>query len=73
MTPNDRDLNIYRKHGRPLPPWGVVATLQAVLGHWTLQDAANVANVPPERLVKEAEAWAYAAQVFSPSDNDVSE
>lgn len=46
----------------PLDPIGVVATLNAVLGLWTLEDAANVAGVSQEDLIKEAQSWA-AAQV----------
>lgn len=44
----------------PLEPIGVAATLNAVLGLWTLEDAANVAGVAPEDLVREAESWAAA-------------
>jgi hypothetical protein len=39
----------------------VVAALNAVLGIWTLADAANVAGVEPEHLIAEAEAWAAAS------------
>jgi len=45
----------------PLNGWQVVATLNAVLGIWTLADAANVAGVTPEHLIAEAQAWAVAA------------
>ena len=38
----------------------VSATLNAVLGVWTLSDAANAAGVEPEHLIAEAEAWAVA-------------
>lgn len=44
----------------PLDGVPLVATLNAVLGLWTLQQAANIAQLPPEALVKEAEAWAAA-------------
>ena len=46
----------------PLGPSGVAATLNAVLGIWSLQDAANAAGVTPDDLIREAQAWA-AAQV----------
>jgi hypothetical protein len=44
----------------PLSGTPLVATLNAVLGLWTLQQAANIAQLPPEALVAEAEAWAVA-------------
>ena len=44
----------------PLDPIGVVATLNAVLGLWTLEDAANVAGVSQDDLVREAQSWAAA-------------
>jgi hypothetical protein len=44
----------------PLDGVPLVATLNAVLGLWTLQQAADIAQLPPEALVKEAEAWAAA-------------
>ena len=45
-----------------LPLYGIplLATLNAVLGLWTLQQAADIAELPPEALVAEAEAWAVA-------------
>lgn len=46
----------------PLDPIGVMATLNAVLGIWSLEDAANAAGVTPDDLIREAQAWA-AAQV----------
>lgn len=46
----------------PLDPSGVIATLNAVLGIWTLEDAANAAGLTPDDLIREAQAWA-AAQV----------
>ena len=46
----------------PLDPIGVIATLNAVLGIWTLRDAANAAGVTPDDLIREAQSWA-AAQV----------
>jgi hypothetical protein len=44
----------------PLDLAGVAATLNAVLGLWTLTDAANAVGLTPEDLVAEAEAWAMA-------------
>ena len=41
---------------------GVVATLNAVLGVWSLSDAANVAGVTPDDLIREAQAWSVGAQ-----------
>ena len=46
----------------PLDTLGVMATLNAVLGIWSLQDAANAAGLTPDDLIREAQAWA-AAQV----------
>jgi hypothetical protein len=45
-----------------LSPTGVAATLNAVLGVWPLDDAANAVGLTPADLVAEAEAWAMAAQ-----------
>lgn len=48
-------------------PWpaldgiGIVATLNACLGIWTLSDAANAAGVPQDHLIAEAQAWAAAS------------
>ena len=49
---------------RPLPAAGVIATLNVVLGLWTIADAANAVKVAPEDLVHEAESWA-AAQALT--------
>jgi hypothetical protein len=46
----------------PLHSDGVAATLNAVLGLWTIEDAANVVGLTPADLVAEAEAWAAAAK-----------
>lgn len=46
----------------PLDTLGVYATLNAVLGVWSLEDAANAAGLQPADLITEAQAWA-AAQV----------
>ena len=47
----------------PLDAHGVAATLNAVLGMWPLDDAANAVGLAPEQLVAEAEAWAVAQEV----------
>jgi len=44
----------------PLDTNGVMATLNAVLGLWSLQDAANAVGLTPNDLVHEAQAWAAA-------------
>ena len=44
----------------PLDPPGVLATLLAVLGVVSVEDAANAVGLTPEALVAEAEAWAVA-------------
>lgn len=43
---------------KPLDTLGVIATLNAVLGVWPLQDAANAVGLTPQDLITEAEAWA---------------
>ena len=45
-----------------LDGYQVVATLNAVLGVWTLADAANAAGVEPDHLIAEAQAWAAAGE-----------
>ena len=47
---------------KPLSGIEIVATLNAVLGVWSLQDAANSVNLTTEQLVAEAQAWAVAAK-----------
>ena len=39
----------------------IIAALNAALGVWTLQDAANAAGVDAEHLVAEVQAWAVAS------------
>jgi hypothetical protein len=41
---------------------GVAATLNVVLGLWSLADAANAVNQPEQALIDEAEAWYYVEQ-----------
>lgn len=48
----------------PLDGYQIVAALNAVLGIWTLQDAANAAGTSPEHLVAEVEAWAAAQALY---------
>ena len=41
----------------PLNEFGVIATLNVVLGLWTLQDAANSVGLTEQDLINEAQAW----------------
>lgn len=43
---------------RPLSAAGASATLNVILGLWTLEDAANAVKVHPDDLVAEAQTWA---------------
>jgi hypothetical protein len=45
---------------QPLEGVQIVATLNAVLGIWSLQDAANAVGLSPAELIAEAQAWAVA-------------
>ena len=45
----------------PLNTEGVIATLNAVLGLWTVEDAANAVGLTPADLVAEAQAWSVGA------------
>ena len=47
-------------HPEPLQGTPLAATLNAVLGIWSLQDAANIAQLPEQALIDEAQAWAAA-------------
>ena len=47
----------------PLTGHQIVATLNAVLGVWPLEDAANVAGVESNHLIAEAQAWAAAQEL----------
>lgn len=49
----------------PLNSIGVMATLNVILGLWSLQDAANAAGVSPQDLINEANSWAAASQIFA--------
>lgn len=57
---SEYDINVVQ---RPLDVNGVMATLNAVLGVWPLQDAANAVGLTPQDLITEAEAWAVAGDV----------
>jgi len=52
----------------PLDAAGVMATLNAVLGLWSVGDAANVVGLTPDDLVAEAEAWS-VAMTYNEVDN----
>jgi hypothetical protein len=41
----------------PLNTLGVIATLNAVLGLWSVEDAANAVGLTQEELIAEAQAW----------------
>ena len=47
-----------RQNHVSLDVFGVIATLNAVLGIWTLEDAANAVGLSEQDLVAEAQAWA---------------
>ena len=47
----------------PLDTLGVMATLNAVLGLWTLEDAARSVNLTEKDLINEAQSWAVAQQL----------
>ena len=47
----------------PLTGHQIVATLNAVLGVWPLEDAANAAGVESAHLIAEAQAWAAAKEL----------
>ena len=46
----------------PLDPAGALATLLAVTGTLTVEDAANAVRLLPSELVAEAQAWAVASE-----------
>ena len=46
----------------PLDTLGVIATLNAVLGVWPLDDAARAVGLTPQDLINEAQAWAVAQE-----------
>lgn len=50
----------------PLDKVGALATLLAVVGILTVEDAANAVQLTPEDLIAEAEAWAAARNLINP-------
>jgi hypothetical protein len=52
------DAEVLQYGPQPLDTNGVFATLNAVLGVWPLQDAANAVGLTEQDLINEAEAWA---------------
>lgn len=53
-----------RRNGpQPLNSDGVFATLNAVLGLWPLEVAANAVGLTPQDLINEAQGWAAAGGV----------
>lgn len=46
---------------QPLSDIAVLATLLAVIGAVSVQDAANAVHLMPEDLIAEAQAWAVAS------------
>lgn len=66
FDPTKPNSNIVEEYDLPDPPQapldatGALATLLAVTGTLTVEDAANAVGLPPEALVAEAEAWAAA-------------
>lgn len=52
----------------PLDSIGVVATLNAVLGVWSLADAANVVGLSQQDLINEAQAWSVAEELNNASN-----
>lgn len=45
----------------PLEGLALAATLNAVLGVWSLEEASVISSLAPETLIAEAEAWAMAS------------
>ncbi len=51
------DIEVPEPPQEPLDQVGVLATLNVVLGLWSVEDAANALGLTPEQLVAEAQAW----------------
>ena len=49
----------------PLNALGVMATLNVVLGIWSLSDAANAVGLTEQDLITEAQSWAVAMELNS--------
>ena len=56
------DIEIPDPPQEPLDRIGVVATLNAVLGVWSLADAANAVGLTEQDLINEAQAWSVGGQ-----------
>jgi len=56
-----REVDVPDPQPQPLDGIGVLATLLAVVGSVTVEDAANAVGLTPDDLVHEAQAWAAAA------------
>lgn len=52
----------HAEHGFPLDRVGRQATMLAVLGVMSVEDAAATVGLKPQDLVREAEAWAFNQQ-----------
>lgn len=59
---NIHELSTVRPQPVELNDIGVIATLNAILGIWSLKDAANIAGVSEQDLVDEAIAWSVAQE-----------
>jgi len=61
--PNDNIVEIVEVPNvhNPLDRLGVMATLNAVLGVWSVADAANAVGLSEQDLINEAQAWAIAS------------
>jgi hypothetical protein len=60
--PNNNIIEEYDEDTAPVPldPTGALATLLAVVGTLTVEDAATAVGLTPDDLVTEAQAWAAA-------------
>jgi len=55
---------------QPLDGVGVLATLLAVVGSVTVEDAANAVGLTPQDLIHEAQAWAAASTDIGAANAD---
>jgi hypothetical protein len=60
------EIEIFDPPQQPLDTAGVIATLNVVLGLWSLQDAANAVGSSEQDLINEAQAWAVAETTIKP-------
>lgn len=69
ITYLDADGNVVKQNElpdsppQPLDPTGALATLLAVVGAVTVDDAANAVGLTADDLVAEAQAWAMGADI----------